>query len=143
MSIRAARTDIGIAKALATTNHNATENSATFDCSPWNGVVVALNLYTQVSTGGNCVLRLQDSADGSTNWTDVSGMSYTLPAITTTQTAAGWVFLTSQVRRYVRIVSAVPGSSSWIGGVQWIGHEPKDKRPSGFEFALDGATDIT
>lgn len=140
MSTRAARTDIGVAKCFSTTNHNADSNSATFDCSPWTGVVVALNLYSHTTTGGACTLQLQDSADGSTGWADVTGMVYTVPAITTTETAASWVFLTSQVRRYLRIVSDVPTNSAWIGGAQWIGHEPKGNRPAGFDHALDGAT---
>lgn len=143
MTIRAARTDIGIAKCLSTTNHNTTQNSATFDCSAWQGVVVALNLYSHTTTGGACTLKLQDSPDGSSDWADVSGMTYTVPTISATETAAAWVFLTEQVRRYVRIVSTVPSSSAWVGGAQFVGHEPKGNRPSGFDFALDGATAIS
>lgn len=128
---------------MPTTNHNTSENSATFDCAPWAGVVVALNLYSHTTTGGNCTLQLQQSEDGSTGWTDVAGMSYTVPAISGTETAASWVLLTSQTQRYLRIESTVPASSAWVGGAQFIGHEPNGQRPSGFDFALDGATDIT
>ena len=146
MTIKQARTNLGLQEGYAAASHTTdAETSGVFDLAPWTECTAAFSFQNHDDTGGDVSIKLQSAPTASGPWADVSGMSYTLPAISATETAAGWTFRASQTSRFVRAISTIPVASGWVGSMVWVASGPTGNRPSGgaFDWALDGATDIT
>jgi hypothetical protein len=75
------------------------------------GAIIVQNHGTST---GTLTGKIQDSADGSTDWQDVSGASFTQS--TTTADIKAIALQTKQVRRYIRYVGTV-GTGPQVVGV--------------------------
>ena len=102
--------------------HTATVNGSAVDILDYEGHAAAI-LQSAAGTGTTPTLdvKLQDSADGSTDWQDVSGAAFT--QVTDAAAAAEVIkFNASDVRRYVRAVATIGGSTpSFTCAVSFVG----------------------
>jgi hypothetical protein len=74
------------------------------------GAIIVQNHGTST---GSITGKIQDSADGSTDWTDVTGAAFT--ASTTTADIKAMALQTKQVRRYIRYVGTVVTGPQVVG----------------------------
>ena len=94
----------------AAANINTTTTGAAVDCDGMAGTVI----FTQQSgtVGGTTPTldgKVQDSADGSTGWADVSGATAT--QVTASSNVQNIVVDRSATKRYLRYVATVAGTS--------------------------------
>jgi len=138
MTFTSSSAALGLAEGYAASLHNTdAEASVVFDMAPWTGATAAFSMFNHNDAGGDVTIKLQTATDPAGSWTDVTGMVYTLPALTNTELAVGWTFRSEHVSRYVRALVTIPGASTWIGSMVWVGAFPTNKRPSGFGWDLD------
>lgn len=103
-------------------DRSATANGSAVDILNYEGQAAAI-LQSAAGTGTTPTLdvKLQDSADGSTGWADVTGAAFTQ---VTNATASAQVlkFNASAVRRYIRAVATIGGTTpSFACAVSFIG----------------------
>ena len=90
---------------------SATANGSAADILDYEGQAAAI-LQSAAGTGTTPTLdvKLQDSADGSTGWADVTGAAFT--QVTNAAASAQVVkFNASAVKRYIRAVATVAGTT--------------------------------
>lgn len=98
-------------------------NGSAVDAAEYDSAVAVLLNASAGSGDMTCNVKLQQSADGSTSWTDISGAAFT--QVTTTASSQKIVFNPAGTQRYIRAVVDVGGTTpSFVVGVQLIG-EPK------------------
>ena len=100
----------------------ATVNGSAVDILDYEGFAAAI-LQSAAGTGTTPTLdvKLQDSADGSTGWADITGAAFTQ---VTNATASRQIvkFNASAVSRYIRAVATVGGTTpSFTCAVSFIG----------------------
>ncbi len=98
--------------ATASCADTAAATGARVDLLDYTGGAIIVQNHG-VSTG-TLVGKIQDSADGSTDWTDVSGAAFTQS--TTGADIKAIALQTKQVRRYIRYVGTV-GTGPQVVGV--------------------------
>jgi hypothetical protein len=103
-------------------DRSATANGSSVDILNYEGQAAAI-LQSAAGTGTNPTLdvKLQDSADGSTGWADVTGAAFS--QVTNAAASAQVVkFNASAVQRYIRAVATVGGTTpSFTCGVSFVG----------------------
>jgi len=90
---------------------SATANGSAADILDYEGQAAAI-LQSAAGTGTTPTLdvKLQDSADGSTGWADITGAAFT--QVTNAAASAQVVkFNASAVKRYIRAVATVAGTT--------------------------------
>jgi hypothetical protein len=90
----------------------ADTNGPAVDLRPYRGKVMALFNIAAATAGTTPTMdvKIQDSADGSTGWTDVSG--YTGSQVTTVDSLQVIAIDTELTRAYVRAVFDIGGTAS-------------------------------
>lgn len=98
----------------------ADANGSAVDVSEYDGPV-AVMLNASAGTGDMTLdVKLQNSADGSTGWADVTGAAFT--QVTTTASSQKLVFNPAETLKYVRAVIDVGGTTpSFVIGSQLVG----------------------
>lgn len=100
----------------------ATESgTAAVDVSAFHGIGKLVLDSSAMGSAGNSVVKLQDSADGSTNWTDVTGAAFA--AVTAAAASHQEITLnTDKLRKFVRVVNTITGGATTQAyGVQLVG----------------------
>lgn len=100
---------ITVASLAAAATVTANGNRAAFDLRPFDGETkLSLNCDAGGGTNPTLDVKIQHSADGSTNWTD-SGVAFSQ----VTGTASFQVLTVSaeQFKRYIRVVDTVGGTN--------------------------------
>lgn len=109
MFTRDLKTETTTAVLVPSANLSATNTGTGVDLRDYVGnVLVVLNIGTPTGTTPTNDVKIQDSTDNSTGWTDVTGAAFTQ------KTAAGVDTLsldTRLARRYVRTVCTLGGTS--------------------------------
>jgi len=107
---------------LDPSERNATANGSAVDILNYEGQAAAI-LQSAAGTGTSPTLdvKLQDSADGSTGWADITGATFT--QVTNAAPSAQAVkFNASAARRYIRAVATVGGTTpSFACAVSLVG----------------------
>jgi hypothetical protein len=99
----------------------ASVNGSAVDLLNGDGNAFA-TLFTGTVAGGTTVGgKVQESADGSTNWADISGATF---ANVTTSNAAQAITV-ARTKRYVRSVVTVTGGSPSAGVCSAVGQQKK------------------
>lgn len=94
---------------LAASTYTSTTNGTGVDLSQYDGqVAVLLDSAAGTGTSPTSNVKIQDSADNS-SFADVTGLAFT--QVTTTASRQKLVFDTRDVRRYVRVVNTVGGTT--------------------------------
>lgn len=94
---------------LAASTYTSTTNGTGVDLSQYDGqVAVLLDSAAGTGTSPTSNVKIQDSADNS-SFADVAGLAFT--QVTTTASRQKLVFDTRDVRRYVRVVNTVGGTT--------------------------------
>lgn len=110
-------TGVNVLAAVSAANTAAATSSAV-DLIDYEGPVLVVQNH---GTGtGTLDGKIQDSADGSTDWQDVSGLTFT--QVTTTANTQKIAFNAKSVRRYVRYVGTIVTGPHLIG-VTLVGHK--------------------
>lgn len=110
-------TGVNVIAAVSAAN-TAAATSAAVDLIDYDGPVLVVQNH---GTGtGTLDGKIQDSADGSTDWQDVSGLTFT--QVTTTANTQKIAFNAKSVRRYVRYVGTIVTGPHLIG-VTLVGHK--------------------
>jgi len=95
---------IGLAPQTITT----TTNGGAGDMLAGDGLCVAIQQIGTVSgTSPTLAGKIQESADGSTNWTDINGATFTTVTASTNTQAVAF----ERTKRYLRYVATVGGTS--------------------------------
>lgn len=110
-------TGVNVLAAVSAAN-TAAATSTAVDLIDYEGPVLVVQNH---GTGtGTLDGKIQDSADGSTDWQDVSGLTFT--QVTTTANTQKIAFNAKGVRRYVRYVGTIVTGPHLIG-VTLVGHK--------------------
>lgn len=111
--------NVGVVSAVVPQVLTATNTSAAIDLQGFDSATVLINSGAIVSSG-NFTPKLQDSADGSTGWTDVAAgdLIGSFPAALAASTAykVGYI----GTKRYVRTVLTLNSGTSIAASVQII-----------------------
>ncbi len=114
--------EITMVEALPTATRTATANGSAVNLVDYDGDV-ALTLMTAAGTGTSPTLdvKVQDSADGSSGWADVSGATFT--QVTDAADAHETIYVDADnVKQYIRLVPTIAGTSpSFACGVNMAG----------------------
>ncbi len=96
---------------FAPADRSATANGSSVDILNYEGQAAAI-LQSAAGTGTNPTLdvKLQDSADGSTGWADVTGTAFA-QVINAAASAQVVKFNASEVQRFIRAVATVGGTT--------------------------------
>ncbi len=107
-----------------TATRTTTLTGAAFDIHDYDGKY-AFTLTSEAGTGTTPTLdgKIQDSADGSTGWADVSGATFT--QVTDGADATETIFVdTDGVKAYIRFVGTIAGTTpSFAFGVIGVGQK--------------------
>lgn len=98
----------------------ATGNGAAVDVGDYQGIA-QLVLNAGPTNAGTDTIKLQHSADGSTNWEDVTGAAFT--AVGTSASAQTVLINSDKLRKYVRVVDTLAGATSIVRGVSLVGRK--------------------
>src|SRR5262245_6698099 len=107
---------------LAPQTVTATINGPAGDMLTGDGLCFAIQQIGTVSgTSPTLAGKIQESADGSTNWTDISGATFTIvTASTNTQ-----VIAFERTKRYLRYVATVAGTTPNFAVAAFISQQKK------------------
>lgn len=100
----------------------ATETgTAAVDIRDFHGICKLVLDSSAMGSAGNSVVKLQDSADGSTGWADVTGAAF--GAVTAAGVSHQEITLNAdKLRRYARVVNTITGGATTQAyGVQLVG----------------------
>lgn len=103
-------TTVALLAAASCADTTAATGSAVDLLDYCGGAIIVQNHGTST---GTLTGKIQDSADGSTDWQDVSGASFTQS--TTTADIKAIALQTKQVRRYIRYVGTVDTGPQVVG----------------------------
>jgi len=102
---------VGVLEVLPAVRRTATANGSAVDIQQYVG---KLKFILASSAGGGTSptmdVKLQDSADGSTGWADISGAAFT-QVTDGADTTAALGLVANSVKRYVRAVATIGGTS--------------------------------
>lgn len=87
----------------------ATENGAAVNIQDFQGMA-KLVLDSSAVNAGTSTSKIQDSADGSTDWTDVSGWAFT--AVATSASRQELLVNIDKARKFVRVVTTMAGGAN-------------------------------
>lgn len=114
-----------IAALLNTTTQTSSTNGAAVDLLGYEGeIAVILNAAKGTGNADNTLdVKIQDSADGSTSWGDVSGAAFTQVLGSGGTDSCQKISVNSnECKRYIRYVSTLAGTSpSYRYGVALLG----------------------
>lgn len=105
--------DVGVLKTLALNlSRTATLTGTGVDLQGLDGEAVVIQSAGAATSGSSPTLdgKLQDSADNSTGWADITGAVFT--QVTTTASDQKISINVSEVKRYVRYVGTIGGTST-------------------------------
>lgn len=83
--------------------------SAAVDARTYTGIATAL-LLALATTAGTLAVKLQDSADGTTGWADITGAAFT--AVTTGAASQRLAFNVGASRGFIRLSITVTGAGA-------------------------------
>lgn len=97
---------------LPNLSRTANANGTAIDLKDYEGEAVAVLEAGAATAGSSPTLdvKLQDSDDGSTGWNDISGATFT--QVTNAASSQKLSFNTDEVKRYVRAVGTLGGTST-------------------------------
>lgn len=113
----------GVLGALVT--RSATFTGSALDIKDYDGNFI-INQYSESTNGADVTLdgKIQDSADGSTDWQDVTGATFTQVDNTAGGAFESIVIESDAQRRYIRYVGTVAGTTpSFAFGASYAGHK--------------------
>jgi hypothetical protein len=96
----------------------ASGNGSAVDVGDYHGLA-KLILNAGPTNAGTDTIKIQDSADGSTGWADVTGLAFT--AVGTSASAQEVLFNADKLKRYVRVVDTLVTATSIVRGVTLVG----------------------
>lgn len=90
----------------------ATLTGVAFDAKDYDGNFI-VNQYSESTNGADVTLdgKIQESADGTTGWTDVSGATFTQVDNTAGGAFESIIIEVDDLKRYVRYVGTVAGTT--------------------------------
>lgn len=95
----------------------ATGNGAAVDVSQFKGLAKIV-LNSGPTNAGTNTIKLQHSADGSTNWTDTGD---TFTAVTTSASYQELLVNCNKFKKFVRVVDTMAGATSVVRSVALVG----------------------
>jgi hypothetical protein len=117
---------LAVKPVLVAQSINANVNGPAFDLLPYEDkAIIALNAGALTGTNPTLDVKIQHSADGSTGWADVvlspQGTNLSFGQVTTAASAQQIEFNTSDLKRYIRAVATVGGTSpAGVAGVSIV-----------------------
>jgi hypothetical protein len=96
----------------------ATGNGSAVDVGDYHGLAKIV-LNSGATNAGTDTVKIQDSADGSTGWADVTGWAFT--AVGTTASAQELLVNVDKCKRYLRVVDTLVTATSVTRGVTLVG----------------------
>jgi len=112
---------VSVLSLLDPADRGTSANGSAVDILDYEGQAAAI-LQSAAGTGTTPTLdvKIQDSADGSTGWADVTGAAFA--QVTNAASAQVLKFNASAARRYIRAVATVGGTTpSFTCGVSFVG----------------------
>lgn len=89
----------------------ATGNGAAVDVGDYHGLCL-IHLNAGAGNAGTTTTKIQDSADGTNDWQDVTGAAFT--AVATTASAQTLKLNADKLRKFVRVVDTLAGGANAI-----------------------------
>ena len=96
----------------------ATGNGAAVDVGDYQGICL-LHLNAGAANAGTVTTKVQDSADGTNDWQDVTGAAFT--AVATTASAQTIKLNADKLRKFVRVVDTFVTATSISRSVTLVG----------------------
>jgi hypothetical protein len=101
-----------------------TTNGTALDIRDWDGIaIIVLDAKNVAGVTPTLDVKIQDSADGSTGWADVTGAAF--PQVSTAQSPAIITLDVNACKQSIRTVATIGGTStpSFIWSVNLIGEK--------------------
>lgn len=89
----------------------ATANGSSVDTKGYNSAAFSLEVGAVSGTSPTLDVKIQESADGSTNWADVSGAAFTQVTAANNSQILRVEGLGTSRKRYLRAVATIAGTS--------------------------------